>query len=221
MRASYLPLAVGLLVLPLAGVASAQVCNGAADISRNAKFAGGGFIETQSYGHSRDFDGVLVGGSDGYFSEADIGGEFVGSPNTAAVFTSSLLVGGQIAAAPSRRVVICPVGGFSTAYSPDYFGANLFGLTFGGGFGIGGVIVDHAGFEVIPAGGVLVQRVRARLSEGGAAAVAWANATTTEIGVGVVFQHRFTIKPAVLFYTTLGATHAAFRLTFLARVSGR
>jgi len=100
----------------------------------------------------------------------------------------------------------------------DFLGFDLFGFTVGGGIGVGGVVAEQNGFQIIPAVGVLFERARLRLSNDAGSFVDWLNVTTAEIGIGIVLQDRFTIRPALTLSSVEGDTSTGFRLTFLARV---
>lgn len=135
-------------------------------------------------------------GSNAFFAEAHVGWTFLEGPGDLNIFRSRLNAAPQFAAR-RRRVVVCPIGTFTVA-TAEFRGRNMLRWSVGGGASVGVVAVDMSSVQVIPAFGVIVERIRERFSNG----LTFRDSDTigfADAGVGFVMTRRFSLRPSVRF----------------------
>lgn len=202
------------MVMALGAVhANAQTCRGSVPIGTGG-FKGNGGVAMAFDKSIASYAGTIGGGNDTTYGAASIGVNHYDDLG-ATSFGAGGLFGGQVAADPARKVVICPFGGVSTEWASDFGGSGIdfFALGINAGVSVGFVAASTPTVQVVPAIGFTVTRLRAKFSGFGESFTVTDTIGAIQFGVGLVLNSRTAITPGVAIPIGVEDGNAAFSLS--------
>lgn len=187
-------IALGALVLGLAGPAAAQICAGAASFSSGPLQVGAAIAFSDN---ARAFGGAFGGGTDAVFVLGSVGGVTIDNTDGTAV-QLAVTVGSDQAVDREGRVRLCPVGSLTYLSGPSVGIFDTSTVGFSGGGEVGVVAAETPTVSVIPTFGVRVahERLTVRLPRVDSETVS-ETFGLANIGVGFVFNDQIALVPSV------------------------
>jgi hypothetical protein len=124
-------------------------------------------------------------------------------------------IGGQVAATPDRKLVLCPAARLSYENLNNFLdvGVNGRGLTFSGGVSVGFLAYDTPNVSVAPTLGFFYVDSSLHFSAGGQTADSSNTYGQLELGIGLLYGGS-AITPAVIVPLGLDGASTAFQITY-------
>lgn len=209
---------VAAAALVMATVADAQVCLGVASFAEGPVRAGVG-VEVGN--DATAFGGQLgFGASVGFFATGSVARvEFDESDESATTFGANAGYSFDISPAgtSARSIELCPTVGFGylnpLEFTDPIFGdIELSSRSFSVGLSIGGVLSSTASMAFLPSLGIDYVSERTTIEAAGDEESETDGYGVIDLGMGLVFSRRITVRPAVLFPLGLEDVDPSFNI---------
>jgi hypothetical protein len=211
-----LVIGLALLMLLVAGPASAQLCGGSPSFRDGPLQVGVGTSFTDG---ARSVSGTFAGGGESIFAGAGVSVVNFTDLDVRSAGVSGF-VGAEFAADTRNRVLVCPVLNLGFLAGPDLGAVDVSQAALQMGGTVGVIAAESSDLMVVPFFGLALLYERVTTEIAGTEASASDTGAVADLGVGFIFDRRVGITPSISVPFAAGGSDAAFNVRFTFNFGG-